>query len=85
MGEELPGTIRIRWVRSGIGCPEKQRRVLRGLGFRKLQHSAGIHPLECRKEIDFLIELHDIRKYVRYIVAEHVDNEVYWKKVFKLD
>ena len=37
MAEKLPGTIRIRWVRSTIGCPEKQRRVLRGLGFRKLQ------------------------------------------------
>lgn len=37
MGEKNPGTIRIRWVRSGIGCPDKQRRVLRGLGFRKLQ------------------------------------------------
>ena len=36
-GEKFRGTIRIRWVRSGIGCPEKQRRVLRGLGFRKLQ------------------------------------------------
>ena len=29
--------IRIRWVRSAIGVPEKQRRVLRGFGFRKLQ------------------------------------------------
>ena len=37
MGEKLPGTIRIRWVRSTIGCPEKQRLVVRGLGFRKLQ------------------------------------------------
>ena len=37
MGEQQPGTIRIRWVRSGIACPAKQRRVLRGLGFRKLQ------------------------------------------------
>ena len=37
MAEKLSGTIRIRWVRSTIGCPEKQRRVLRGLGFRKLQ------------------------------------------------
>lgn len=37
MEEKVPGTIRIRWVRSTIGCPEKQRRVVRGLGFRKLQ------------------------------------------------
>ncbi|MBI4463087.1 MAG: 50S ribosomal protein L30 [Acidobacteria bacterium] len=32
-----PGTLRIRWVRSTIGCPQKQRAVVRGLGFRKLQ------------------------------------------------
>ena len=28
--------IRIRQVGSGIGCPEKQKKVLRGLGFRRL-------------------------------------------------
>ena len=32
-----PGTIRIRWIRSAIGCPAKQRLVLRGLGFRRLR------------------------------------------------
>ena len=37
MGEEKTGTLRIRWVRSAIGRPEKQKRVLRGLGLRKLQ------------------------------------------------
>lgn len=30
-------TIRIRQVRSGICCPEKQKKVLRGLGFKRLQ------------------------------------------------
>lgn len=58
---------------------------LADLGFRKFQNSAGIYPLDCRKEIEFLIELHAIRKYVRYVVAEHIDNEAYWKKVFKLE
>jgi large subunit ribosomal protein L30 len=28
--------LRIRQVRSGIGCPQAQKNVLRGLGFRKL-------------------------------------------------
>ena len=28
--------LRIRQVGSGIGCPEKHKRVLRGMGFRKL-------------------------------------------------
>jgi large subunit ribosomal protein L30 len=28
-------TIRIRQVKSGICCPDKQKRVLHGLGFRR--------------------------------------------------
>ena len=28
--------LRIRQVRSGIGCPEKHKKVLRGMGFRRL-------------------------------------------------
>lgn len=31
--------IRIKWVRSQIGYPEDQRRTLRALGLKKLQHS----------------------------------------------
>lgn len=29
-------TVRIKQVRSGIGCPQKQKVVLRGLGFKRL-------------------------------------------------
>jgi len=29
-------TLRVRQVRSGIGMPEKQKKVLRGLGFKRL-------------------------------------------------
>lgn len=28
--------LKIKWVRSSIGCPEKQRLVIQGLGLRKL-------------------------------------------------
>lgn len=31
--------IRIKWVRSQIGYPEDQRRTIRALGLKKLQHS----------------------------------------------
>jgi large subunit ribosomal protein L30 len=30
------GKIRIRWVRSAIGTPEKHKRVVKGLGFTRL-------------------------------------------------
>ena len=29
--------LKIKWVRSGTGCPEEQRAVVRGLGLRRLQ------------------------------------------------
>jgi large subunit ribosomal protein L30 len=31
------GKIRIKQIRSGIGFAEKQKQVLKGLGFRRLQ------------------------------------------------
>ncbi|HXZ12469.1 MAG TPA: 50S ribosomal protein L30 [Candidatus Sulfotelmatobacter sp.] len=30
------GTLKIKWVRSFIGCPQGMRRTIRGLGFRRL-------------------------------------------------
>ncbi len=37
MAKKKTSTIRIQWIRSGIGFSKKQNQVLRGLGFRKLQ------------------------------------------------
>ena len=37
MSKQKSATIRIRWVQSTIACPDKHRRVIRGLGFRRLQ------------------------------------------------
>ena len=36
-GKAKDKKIRIRQVRSGIGFPRKQKLVLKGLGFRRLQ------------------------------------------------
>lgn len=55
------------------------------LGLRKFQHSAGIHPFDCKDEVEFFIELLDIRKYVRFIIADSIDDESFWKHKFKLD
>jgi large subunit ribosomal protein L30 len=30
-------TLKIRWVRSFIGCPRGMRATIRGLGFRRMQ------------------------------------------------
>lgn len=37
MAQRKSEKIRIKWVRSWIGCTEKQRAVVRGLGLRRLQ------------------------------------------------
>ena len=81
-----------KWRIALYDVPEDEREArnafrnhLKRLGFRKLQHSAGIIPFPCKDELEFVVELLDIRKYVRYIEAVHIDNESYWKQIFKLD
>lgn len=38
MAKAEQGTVRIRWVRSGIAFNRKQEEVVRALGLRRLQH-----------------------------------------------
>jgi len=71
--------------------PEKLKPVremlrfhLKRLGFRELQHSVFVLPFQCRKEIEYLIEFHNVRRYVRYIEARHIDNELDLKHKFRL-
>jgi len=60
------------------------REHLTQLNMRKFQHSASIHPFDCKDEVTFFIELLDIRKYVRFIEANYIDDEIYWKRRFKI-
>jgi large subunit ribosomal protein L30 len=36
MAKKKSGTLKIRWVRSSIGCPQDMRQTIRGLGLRRL-------------------------------------------------
>ena len=36
MAKKKTQTLRIRWVRSFIGCPQDMRQTVRGLGFRRM-------------------------------------------------
>jgi CRISPR/Cas system-associated endoribonuclease Cas2 len=67
------------------GARDAFRDHLTQLGFRKLQNSASIHPFDCKHEVEFFVELLDIRKYARFIVADSIDDETYWKRKFNLD
>jgi DNA-binding transcriptional regulator PaaX len=80
-----------RWRIIIFDIPEKQRRLrdtlrmrLRQLGLIELQKSVFVHPYECRNEIDFIIELYNARRYVRYIEANNIDNELHLKTKFRL-
>jgi large subunit ribosomal protein L30 len=35
--QKKSGTLKIKWIRSSIGCPQDMRQTIRGLGFRRMQ------------------------------------------------
>ena len=37
MARKKKETLRIKWVRSFIGCPRDMRAAIRGLGFRRME------------------------------------------------
>ena len=63
---------------------EALRHHLKNLEFYEFQKSVFVHPFDCENEINFLIEFYNIRPYVRFILAETIDNELHLKKYFRL-
>jgi len=57
---------------------------LKQLGFYPLQKSVFIYPYECKDEINFIVEVFDLRPYVRFIVAKEIDIDLDLKNKFKL-
>ena len=57
---------------------------LKKLGFYEFQESVFIYPYDCRNEMDYLIEFYDIRKFVRFVVADSIDTELHLKSYFNL-
>jgi len=69
--------------------PENKKRIrgainhkLKELGFYPMQKSVFIHPHNCREEIDFVGEYFNVRKYIQYIEAKNIDQEIKLKKKF---
>lgn len=80
-----------RWRMVIFDIPEKQKQLrdtlrskLKQLGLVEFQKSVFVHPYECRNEVDFVIELYDARRYVRYVEAFYIDNELHLKRKFQL-
>lgn len=80
-----------KWRVVLFDIPEKRRKLrdilrfrLKKLGFYEFQKSVFVHSYDCKNEIDYLIEMYDIRRYVRFIIADYLDNELHLKKHFTI-
>lgn len=80
-----------RWRVILFDIPETERALrdslrsrLRQLGTMEFQKSVFVHPYDCRDEVDFIIEVYNARRYVRFIEAVHIDNEFHLKRKFHL-
>lgn len=66
------------------GSRKALKERLEDMGFHYLQKSAWIYPFDCRQEVEFLVEMLDIRKYVRVMRIDHIDNDLHLRKLFEL-
>ena len=80
-----------RWRVVLSDIPEKQksardalRQHLKQLDFVEFQKSVWVHAYECREQVNFLVEYYGVRRYVRYGVFEHIDNDLHLREEFDL-
>ena len=80
-----------KWRFVIFDIPEKRktvrdafRKYLSDLGFYQIQRSVWVWPYECKKEVDFLVELFEIRSDVYYLLVEAITNEALLQKHFQL-
>lgn len=86
-----PATWDGKWRIITFDIPEKRKKVrealrfrLKQLGLKEFQKSVFICPYPCEDEVDFIIEFHQARPFVRKILADSVDNELHYKQKFGL-
>ena len=81
-----------KWKIVLFDIPEKKKKIreafrhhLKNLNFFEYQKSVFVQPYDCKNEIEYIIEFYNIRKYVRFIMADSLDNELHLIKHFKLN
>ena len=57
---------------------------LKQMGFYPMQKSAFISPYECKNEVDFVVELFNLKLYVRFILVKETDIDLDLKNKFQL-
>jgi hypothetical protein len=73
---DVPETL--RQVRDTLRYHFKQ------LGFYEFQKSVFVHPYPCKSEIEYIMEFHNARRYIRFIIATDIDNALHLKQHFKI-
>lgn len=80
-----------KWRIIAFDVPEKYKQArrslhmkLRELGCYRYQNSVFVYPYECKKEIELIQNYFGFGDYIRYIVAEKLDNNTTLEDFFKL-
>lgn len=80
-----------KWRVMVFDIPEVRREVrdalrghLRQMGFYELQKSVFVHPYPCSDIFNFLVEIYNIRRHVRFITADDLDSSLHLKHHFNL-
>ena len=80
-----------KWRIVLFDVPERARKIrdafrhhLKQLFFFEFQNSVFVHPYDCQDEIEYLTEFYDARKFIRFIIADFLDNELHLKSHFGL-
>lgn len=57
---------------------------LQQLGFFQMQKSVYIFPYECKNEIDFIVEIFELKPYVRFLIVKESDIDIDLRRRFHL-
>ena len=86
-----PLTWDCKWRIVMFDIPERMKKLrdslrfhFKEMGLIEFQKSVFVYPYPCEKEIEFILEFYNARRYVRFILAESLDNELHLKKKFDL-
>ncbi len=87
----VPAAWDKKWRMVLFDIPQKRSRTrdafrthLRQIGFLELQKSVFVCPYPCNDEVDFLVELYDIRRHVRLATVDAIDTDMHLKQRFGL-
>lgn len=82
---------RRKWILLVFDVPEKERKkrqflrdFIKQLGFYPYQQSVYVFPYECFEEVKLIKQITESGKYLKYIIAEKIEEEEKIKKFFNL-